>query len=74
MKRSGVFCLISKKDCFEERDAVVCINDGFKDSSAELYNYFLFVPKPSIALYFQVFYLVFEVVSHVDLVGLKLTA
>lgn len=41
-----------------------------------LLNYtiiFSFVPKPSIALYFQVFYLVFEVVSHVDLVGLKLT-
>lgn len=65
-----VFSLVSEKGCFEERDAVVCINDAFKDFSAELYNYFLFFTQTK---YSFVFYLVFEVVSHVNLVGLKLT-
>lgn len=42
MEAQCIFSLISKKDYFEKRDALVCINDGFKDFSAELYNYFLF--------------------------------
>lgn len=65
-----MFSLISKKDYLEERDAFVCISDGFKDFSAELYNYLIFCTQTK---YSFVFYLVFEVVSHVDLVGLKLT-
>lgn len=68
-----MFSLISKKDYLEERDAFVCISDGFKDFSAELYNYLIFCTQTKYSFVFQVFYLVFEVVSHVDLVGLKLT-
>lgn len=41
-----------------------------------LLNYtiiFFFVPKLNIALYFQAFYFIFEIVTHADQVGLKIT-